>query len=252
MGGLHEGHLALVRLARRLAGPEGKVMVSIFLNPRQFDREEDYNSYPRTPQADAETLEKLKSVDYLLMPKEIYPPNWQRRHTVPDRLNGCLCGFYRGASHFQGVTDAVDRIFTLSEPGLSVFGEKDYQQLLIIQNMVKELGMRIKIHPHPVVREEDGLAYSSRNTLLTPTERALAPAIYRTMREMAKMDWGEDPSAWGRKTLSDKGFRVEYLELRNSQDLRPVPAPPGRIFCAAYLGSTRLIDNLKVEGSEAG
>ena len=230
-------------------GKGGGVAVSIFVNPGQFDRGEDFASYPRTLKADAEALRHLNAVDYLYAPKaeSVYPKDWKRRYEVPSRLGDCLCG-RRRPSHFQAVADVVERLFTLTKPRLAVFGEKDYQQLLIIQDMAR--GLEVKIVPHPVVRQADGLAHSSRNTYLSKAEREAAPNLYRVMRIIAQTTdiWRnkERPLAWGVRTLEAKGFKVEYLELRRAQTLEVAHGPPARLFAAAFLGGARLIDNIAV------
>lgn len=252
MGALHNGHLELVKYAGKLVGERGKVGVSIFVNPKQFDRDEDYAAYPRPLEADTKALRELGVVDYLYTPQadEVYPPNWSRRYEIPSRLNDCLCGGWR-PGHFQAVVDVVERLFTLTDARLSVFGEKDYQQLLIMKNMVADLKMNLEIVTHPLVREADGLAHSSRNTYLDEKERQSAANLYRVLQIIAQTKdlWKNpaEPLAWGIDTLEKKGFKVEYLELRSNETLKPITAPPGRLFVAAFLGSARLIDNLAID-----
>ncbi len=251
MGNLHEGHLALVRRARALGD---RVVVSIFVNPLQFDRAEDLAAYPRTPEEDAALLE-AEGVDLLFLPGvEALYPEGMARHTrveVPG-VSEELCGAAR-PGHFTGVATIVCKLFNLVQPDVAVFGKKDYQQLLVIRKMVSDLAMPVAIEGVETVREADGLAMSSRNGYLTREERRRAPALYRTLRETAEAlaaGAGDYASleAEGRRKLEAAGMRPDYFEIRRAADLE-TPGPGERalvVLAAAFLGRARLIDNLEV------
>jgi pantoate--beta-alanine ligase len=251
MGNLHAGHLKLVRHARGLAG---RVVVSIFVNPMQFGPGEDYDVYPRTLEADSAALAQADA-DLVFAPAvtEIYPGDTQdtTRVVVPV-LSEILCGAFR-PGFFTGVATVVTRLFNLVQPDVAVFGEKDYQQLILIRRMARELCMPVKIEGVATEREPDGLAMSSRNGYLTPDERATAPLLYRTLGEVksaVERGAGTYPALEGAamRTLAGAGFRPEYVSIRRAADL----AEPGtgeralRVLAAAWLGGARLIDNLEI------
>ncbi|SEQ32785.1 pantoate--beta-alanine ligase [Ectothiorhodospira magna] len=249
MGHLHPGHLALVHHARTLAD---RVVVSIFVNPLQFDRADDLAAYPRTLAQDCRLLAEA-NVDLVFAPAEdaLYPAGRDQvtRVEVPG-LSDLLEGAHR-PGHFSGVTTVVCKLFNLIQPDVAVFGEKDFQQLLLIRRMVADLDLPVSIQGLPTVREADGLALSSRNVYLTPQERALAPALYQTLCELAEglQADGGDPDGLARhaeKTLEKRGLRPDYVAVRRRQDL--LPPQPGDtqwvILAAAWLGRARLIDNL--------
>jgi len=249
MGNLHSGHVALVTKATQRAD---FVVASIFVNPLQFGAGEDLDSYPRTLAADQERL--LEAGCHLLFAPtvdEMYPDGTtvQTRVSVPQLSEG-LCGASR-PGHFEGVATVVSKLFNMVQPDLAVFGEKDYQQLAVIRTMVRDLNMPIQIIGEPTVRADDGLALSSRNGYLTPEQRAAAPALYRELSVMAdairhgQRDFAELIVA-GQAQLLAAGFRPDYLEVRHALTLRPAMADDRDVvvIAAAYLGTTRLIDNL--------
>ena len=251
MGNLHAGHLRLIEVAHERAD---RVVVSIFVNPLQFGPNEDFAGYPRTLEAD---LAALKSVhtDLAFTPsvETMYPRPLTdlSRVSVPN-LGKLLEGAHR-PGHFDGVTTVVARLFNLVQPDLALFGEKDYQQLCVIRRMVMDLGWPIDIQAVPIVREDDGLAMSSRNGYLTADERHRAPALARTLQDVAgHLRAGERDFAGlglaAMQVLNEDGFRTEYVSIRRP-DLSP-PSPADRdliILAAAWLGPrTRLIDNLLV------
>jgi pantoate--beta-alanine ligase len=250
MGNLHDGHYALVRQARALAD---RVVVSIFVNPTQFGAGEDYDRYPRTPEADAAGLEAA-GADLLFLPEvaTLYPLGLAQatRVHVPG-LSEILCGASR-PGHFDGVATVVLRLLHMVQPELAVFGEKDYQQLLLIRRLVADLALPVEIHSGATVREPDGLAMSSRNRYLDAEARIRAAAIHATLRWMAAA-WrqgraqGEIESEAVAR-LRAAGLSPDYCVLRRASDLAP-PGPgdsPLRALVAVRVGSTRLIDNLEV------
>jgi len=251
MGNLHAGHIELVRQARGLAD---RVVVSIFVNPLQFGVNEDFASYPRTLDEDRQQLGQV-GTDLVFIPAvaTVYPDGQevQTRVLVPG-LSGILCGASR-PGHFEGVATVVCKLFNLVQPDLAVFGEKDFQQLSIIRRMVRDLCLPIEILGVPTVREVDGLAMSSRNGYLTPSERRQAPALYRVLRGLAEhVRAGERDfprlEREGIEALTAEGFRPDYLSLRRIEDLQPPGVDDQRLIllAAAFLGRTRLIDNLRV------
>ena len=251
MGNLHEGHLELVRQAQQRAD---RVAVTIFVNPLQFGAGEDFESYPRTLREDSGKLEQVNA-DLLFVPPndDVYPRKQeeQTRVTVPG-LSDILCGASR-PGHFAGVATVVCKLFNMVQADLALFGEKDFQQLLVIRRVVEDLCIPVEIIGVPTVREQDGLALSSRNGYLTPEERAHAPALYRTLRKTAAAikngyrDYSALETA-ATDQLEDAGFSPDYCSIHLTADL----AKPGDedqelvILAAAYLGRTRLIDNLRV------
>ncbi len=249
MGNLHAGHLALVEEAGNRAD---QVVVSIFVNPAQFGPGEDFESYPRTREADLAALESV-GCDLVWLPDvtAMYPLDPPFMVQVPENLADRLCGASR-PGHFDGVASVVLRLFNQIGPDLAVFGEKDYQQLLIIRRMVEDLALTVKIHGLPTVREADGLAKSSRNGYLTDRERASAPVLYRVLGEMAEAlrDGAEFKPlrAAALENLEAAGFRPDYLEWCSAENLaEPRPEQPSRLFVAAWLGKARLIDNLPLD-----
>ncbi len=250
MGNLHAGHMALVQQARGLAD---RVVVTIFVNPLQFGAGEDFESYPRTMQQDSSALTDT-GADLLFAPSvdEVYtrPQQIQTKVEVPG-LSDILCGASR-PGHFVGVSTVVCKLFNIVQPDIALFGEKDYQQLMIIRYMVDDLCIPVEIVGVPTVREADGLAMSSRNGYLTVQERKQASELYNTMRKTAKaLESGEKDYAKlevdARQALETSGFRPDYYSIRRADDL----SEPTRrdsslvIVAAAYLGRARLIDNLK-------
>ncbi|MBF7144549.1 MULTISPECIES: pantoate--beta-alanine ligase [Pseudomonas] len=251
MGNLHSGHVALVTRACERAD---FVVASIFVNPLQFGANEDLDSYPRTLVADQEKLQQAGCA-LLFAPtvSEMYPggATLQTRVTVPE-LSQELCGASR-PGHFEGVATVVSKLFNLVQPDLAVFGQKDYQQLAVIRAMVKDLNVPVQVIGEPTVRADDGLALSSRNGYLSASERTMAPALYRSLQAIAAALQGGERNvqallAMHRKQIADNGLRVDYLEVRHADTLRAATEADHElvILVAAYLGSTRLIDNLRV------
>jgi len=249
MGNLHSGHAALVTKAAQRVD---FVVASIFVNPLQFGPSEDLDKYPRTLAADQEKL--LQAGCHLLFApsvEEMYPDGMdgQTRVNVAQLSEG-LCGASR-PGHFEGVATVVSKLFNMVQPDLAVFGQKDFQQLAVIRALVRDLNMPIQIIGEPTVRAEDGLALSSRNGYLNEEQRAIAPALYRLLSQMAAaIEQGERdyPAliANGQQQLQNAGLRPDYLEIRQALSLRPATAEDRDvvILAAAYLGATRLIDNL--------
>ncbi|HEV2110321.1 MAG TPA: pantoate--beta-alanine ligase [Gammaproteobacteria bacterium] len=252
MGNLHAGHLALVKHARRLAE---RVVVSIFVNPLQFGPKEDFGAYPRTPDADRLQL-AAAGVDMLFTPEvdEVYPAGVDgvTRVEVPG-LSGILDGASR-PGHFTGVATVVAKLFNMVQPDVAVFGEKDYQQLLVIRRMTTDLYLPVEIVGHPTVREPDGLAMSSRNQYLTRSERAQAPLLQQVLRETssALRNGGRDFAALQRQAvlrLDAGGFRSDYVEIRQADSLATPAEGDARfvVLGAAWLGKARLIDNVTLD-----
>jgi pantoate--beta-alanine ligase len=250
MGALHDGHLSLVQAARAECG---RVVVTIFVNPKQFAANEDLDAYPRSEVDDLAML-RAADVDVVFMPgtAEIYPPGFATTVRVAG-LTDCRCGAHRHG-HFDGVATVVTKLLLQSLPDAAYFGEKDYQQLLVVRQLARDLDIPVRITGVPTVREKDGLALSSRNAYLSPEERRLAPNLARVLRRIA-IELTQEPGAVapaiarGLADLKSAGFEVEYLEIREAATLAPVTAKvtgPLRVFAAVHLGRTRLIDNLPV------
>jgi pantoate--beta-alanine ligase len=251
MGNLHAGHLKLVRHARGLGG---RVVVSIFVNPMQFGPGEDYATYPRSPEADTAALAQADT-DLVFVPAvaAIYPEDMENttRVVVPG-LSEMLCGTFR-PGFFTGVATVVTRLFNLVQPDVAVFGEKDYQQLILIRRMARELCLPVKIEGVSTEREPDGLAMSSRNAYLTSKQRATAPVLYRTIGEVksaVERGSGSYPVLEGiaMQSLAGAGFRPDYVSIRRAVDLAEPTAGDRalRVLAAAWLGDARLIDNLEI------
>ena len=249
MGNLHAGHLQLVRQARRLAE---HVIVSIFVNPLQFNDKHDFSAYPVTLEEDVNKLTE-NDTEVLFNPR-LEEMEQSTRVAVPG-LSDILCGHYR-PGHFVGVTTVVARLFNIVQPDVAVFGEKDYQQLIIIRRMVADLCFPIDIASVATVREADGLAMSSRNSHLSTEERLRATNLYRTLQQtrerilQGNADYGQlETSAMA--ALDKAGFRAEYVAIRRAQDLQEATEgePHLVLLAAAWLGKTRLIDNLIIEKS---
>lgn len=257
MGNLHQGHLHLMDVARQHGN---KVVASIFVNPMQFDRDEDFANYPRTQQDDLSVL-RDEGVDLVFVPdeKEMYPrPLGQMTYVDVPQLGDELEGASR-PGHFRGVTTVVTRLFSLVGPDAAVFGNKDYQQLLIIRRMVNDLGMPIVIIGEPTVREADGLAMSSRNGYLNAEQRKIAPRLYETLLSARSRIIEDDVTHARVETdalheLQEAGFTPDYLRIRRNSDLA-VPDEQETelvIVAAAWLGKTRLIDNIELSLNRSG
>jgi len=250
MGNLHAGHASLVERAREQADC---VVVSIFVNPTQFGPNEDFARYPRTPEADHARLHAL-GVDLIWQPtvEIMYPSGNERAVTVHvPGLSDILEGAHR-PGHFDGVASVVTRLFQQIQPDLAVFGRKDYQQLAVIRALVRDLFIPVELIGAPTIRDADGLALSSRNQYLSAAERALAPALYRSLSTVrAGVLAGQDPTAVtasARAQLASSGFAVDYLELRTAElEVLEAGRPIGDLVAlvAARLGNTRLIDQLE-------
>ncbi len=254
MGNLHAGHLTLVQLARARAD---RVVVSVFVNPTQFGPAEDFAGYPRTLEEDKRLL-VAEGVDMLFAPGvgDMYEDT--EAHTarieVPG-LSDILCGAVR-PGHFSGVATVVAKLFNIVQPDLAVFGEKDFQQLLVIRKLTSDLNYPIEILGAPVGRESDGLAYSSRNRYLTATERETAPILRKTLSGVAESLRGgrhdyQELQKNALEALAAAGFEPDYLEIREASDLR-LPGPDSDdlvVLAAAYLGKARLIDNIRLNRS---
>lgn len=247
MGFLHEGHLSLVRAAR---GISDVTVVSIFVNPIQFGPSEDYDRYPRDIERDKTLLEK-EGVDILFLPseEEMYPPGYSTYVQVRG-LEDFLCGRTR-KGHFIGVATVVLKLFNIVKPHFAVFGQKDYQQLKVVERMVKDLHLDVKIVPYPIVREADGLAMSSRNIYLTDEDRRRAPAIYRSLKAAEDLFLkGERKAATIKElvesTLKGAGMNVEYVSICHPETLQELETIEGSaiLAVACHLGRTRLIDNI--------
>jgi pantoate--beta-alanine ligase len=249
MGALHAGHMALAHRARAECD---RVVATIFVNPTQFNEAADLDAYPRDEARDLAALAEAR-VDLVFAPpvEEMYPEGFATTVSVSG-LTDCLCGLAR-PGHLSGVATVVAKLFVQTQPDAAYFGEKDYQQLLVVRRMAWDLDMPLRVAGVPTVREPDGLALSSRNGSLSTAQRAVAPALYRVLSAMAGSLAGGAPAgpelARGRVVLAEAGFeRIEYLDLRHGATLEPLDraAPPARLFAAVWLGQVRLIDNVPV------
>ena len=248
MGNLHEGHLDLMRLAR---GYGSCVVASIFVNPLQFGPSEDFDKYPRTLEADCTQLQGLADVVFAPSANEMYPAP-QTVFVAPPPIANELCGVSR-PGHFRGMATVVLKLLNIVQPQVALFGKKDYQQLLIIRQMVEQLNLPVRIIGGETVRAQDGLALSSRNQYLNEAERGEAAFLYQTLQEM-RQDILQGERNFEQlqqravESLIARGWQVDYLVVRNQSDLQP--ASPNRpelvVLAAARLGNTRLLDNIEV------
>jgi pantoate--beta-alanine ligase len=250
MGALHDGHVSLVRLAKRRAA---RVIVSIFVNPTQFAPTEDFSSYPRTWKADVAKL-TAEGVDLIWNPdvKTMYPDGFATRILTEGPATVGLEDRFR-PHFFGGVATVVGKLFMQVRPDFAMFGEKDFQQLRVVTRMARDLDVGVKVVGLPTVRERDGLAMSSRNVYLSPEQRRVAPTLYRAMKESAKRVRGGDDieaaMAGGAELIAGAGFALDYFEVRHAETLAPIASVkdgPMRILVAAKIGNTRLIDNVAV------
>ena len=250
MGALHAGHFALVRMAQRRAD---RVIVSIFVNPTQFAPNEDLKTYPRTFATDIAALEALHA-DLVWAPSvdTMYPAGFATRIVPEGPATVGLEDAFR-PHFFAGVATVVAKLLIQCEPDIAMFGEKDFQQLKVVTQLARDLGLKTRIVGAPIVREADGLALSSRNRYLTPHERTVAPTLYRVLRECAAAIAAGRPIAptldRGRAAIAGADFALDYLEARRADTLEPIDrtkAGPIRLLVAARLGTTRLIDNIAV------
>lgn len=255
MGALHAGHASLLKQARVLAGDKGTVVASVFLNPVQFDNAGDLATYPKTPMQDLETCDKC-GVDIVFMPSPDTMYCGDRSITLEEtHLSTVLCGASR-PGHFAGVCLVVNKLFNLVQPTDAIFGKKDYQQLAILRRMVRDLDIPITLHGAEIVREDDGLALSSRNVRLTPEHRTAAPAIRRMLlaasQEYEKGSSIAEVCAKVRTGLeSIPGVRCDYVELVDAVTLHEVTDPKrlALLAVAAWFGDVRLIDNIELSRS---
>ncbi|MEH6950310.1 pantoate--beta-alanine ligase [Nitrobacter sp. NHB1] len=250
MGALHDGHLALMRQAKRRAS---KVVVSIFVNPTQFAPHEDFGSYPRTWKADMAKLAEAR-VDLVWNPDvgTMYPPDFATRILTEGPATAGLEDRFR-PHFFGGVATVVGKLFAQCRPDVALFGQKDYQQLKVVTRMAADLDLGVKVIGIPIVRERDGLAMSSRNVYLSAEQRAVAPTLHRVMKDAVKrLRNGSDLEAVmadGTRTIGNAGFTLDYFEARHAETLAPVRSikdEPVRLLVAAKIGTTRLIDNIGV------
>jgi len=250
MGALHDGHVSLVRLAKRRAQ---KVVVSIFVNPTQFAPTEDFGSYPRTWQADLAKLAAEK-VDLIWNPdvKAMYPEGFATRIVPEGPATAGLEDRFR-PHFFGGVATVVGKLFTQCRPDVAIFGEKDFQQLRVVTQMARDLDLGVKVVGSRTVRERDGLAMSSRNVYLAPEQRQAAPILHKTMKESAKRLRAGEPAdavmAAGTELIKAAGFELDYFEVRHAETLAAIASlkdGPMRMLVAARIGTTRLIDNIAV------
>ena len=250
MGALHDGHVSLVRVAKRRAD---KVIVSIFVNPTQFAPTEDFGSYPRTWKADVAKLAAEKA-DIIWHPggKIMYPDGFATRIVTEGPATAGLEDRFR-PHFFGGVATVVGKLFAQVRPDFAIFGEKDFQQLRVVARMAADLDLGVKVIGSKTIRERDGLAMSSRNVYLLTEERRTAPELHRAMKESARLlragaEIGAAMAA-GAEIIKAAGFALDYFELRNAETLAPITSltdGPPRILVAARLGTTRLIDNIAV------
>ena len=246
MGALHEGHLSLVTLAKSKAD---RVVVSIFVNPIQFGPREDFGTYPRDEAGDLKKLGDA-GVDLVFAPEaaEMYPEDFKTLIKIGDLTEG-LCGAAR-PNHFDGVATVVAKLLMQCGPDIAIFGEKDYQQLLVVKQLVRDLNIPVEIVGAPIVREADGLALSSRNVYLSPEQRKIAPLLHQTISgvaaDLAQGRGCDDAVVAARFKLDAAGFRVDYVAVRDPDTLKPLSGlvKRARVLAAAYLGKTRLIDNV--------
>jgi pantoate--beta-alanine ligase len=250
MGALHAGHLSLIKLARRRAR---RVIVSIFVNPAQFAPQEDFASYPRGIEADLAALAGT-GADLVWAPatETMYPAGFALRIVPEGAARVGLEDRYR-PHFFAGVATVVAKLFLQCEPDVALFGEKDYQQLKVVAALARDLDLPIRILGAPIVRERDGLAMSSRNAYLSPSERAIAPLLHRVLLDCAgKIASGVPPAeslARGCSEIEQAGFALDYLEARHAETLEAIESVadrPIRLLVAARIGNTRLIDNIAV------
>lgn len=249
MGNLHKGHISLVKKAKELAD---KVIVSIFVNPLQFDDKNDLSAYPRTIDADINSL-SAEPCDLIFTPTVdvMYPHGAENlSKVVVPGMDEKLCGKHR-AGHFDGVATVVSKFFNIVQADIAIFGEKDYQQLLLIKKLVLDLNLPIEVIGSETYREESGLAMSSRNQYLTDDERQTASVLYRTLNEIkVQLEQGQnnfiDLQQQANEKLTSAGFKPDYVDIRRAEDLELATSDDTqlRILAAAYLGKARLIDNI--------
>jgi len=250
MGALHAGHVSLVKLAKEIVD---EAVVTIFVNPKQFGPTEDYGRYPKSPEEDIKKLREAgAALVYVPSADDIYPPGFSTSISVGE-LGKILEGKSR-PGHFDGVATVLTKLFLSILPHMAIFGEKDYQQLCVVQRLAVDLDLPIEIIGAPTMREVDGLAMSSRNVYLSVEERKIAPKLHEVLESVGKVIASRKVSVksaldQGIAALGKGGFKVDYLELRQAETLAELRdfTPPARLLAAAWLGATRLIDNIVVE-----
>ncbi len=255
MGNLHVGHLQLVKQAKNLAN---KVVVSIFVNPTQFVAGEDFDTYPRTIEDDVAHLEDIEP-DLIFIPEvdEVYPAGLEgETQVVVPELDSIFCGSFR-PGHFTGVATVVSKLLNMVQPDIALFGNKDYQQLLVIKRLVKDLCIPVEVVGVETVREESGLALSSRNRYLSPQEKMVAAELHQALSGIAEAvkAGGNDYQqleADAVKHLEKKGFKTEYLSIRNASNLGEPTEEELVVLAAAWLGKARLIDNIQIKRCREG
>ena len=256
MGFLHQGHISLMRRARRAVGKSGKVVVSIYVNPSQFGKGEDFTTYPRNLTRDLQLCGQEK-VDAVFIPDNaaMYPGNYST-FVLEEDVSSSLEAVTR-PTHFRGVTTIVCQLFNIAQPEVAIFGEKDFQQAITIKRMVRDLHLPVRILIAPTCREQDGLAMSSRNAYLSPNQRQQATVLYQMILRARELVNQGKPSSWNPvrlqkalepMLLETPGVRLDYLAFVDSEHLRPMQRVTRgcRMLLAAYLGSTRLIDNARL------
>ena len=260
MGCLHEGHVSLIKRARKSAGPAGKVIVSIYVNPTQFGANEDFSSYPRDLRKDLNICER-EGVDVVFMPSDttMYPDATEKEHTtyvIESSLSSTMEGKSR-PTHFKGVTTVVCKLFMLTLPDTAVFGAKDYQQAAIIRRMTTNLNIPVKVIIAPTIREKDGLAMSSRNAYLSQKERSQAPILIQTLTEAKSMvrsspnqsiQTNEIQSILKARIRTKKLAKLDYIAFFDPDTLEPLDevCKGSHMALAVYFGKTRLIDNIRL------
>lgn len=256
MGFLHQGHISLMRRARRAVGKSGKVVVSIYVNPSQFGKGEDFTTYPRNLTRDLQLCGQEK-VDAVFIPDNaaMYPGDYST-FVLEEDVSSSLEAVTR-PTHFRGVTTIVCQLFNIAQPEVAIFGEKDFQQAITIKRMVRDLHLPVRILIAPTCREQDGLAMSSRNAYLSPNQRQQATVLYQMILRARELVNQGKPSSWNPvrlqkalepMLLETPGVRLDYLAFVDSEHLRPMERVTRgcRMLLAAYLGSTRLIDNARL------
>ena len=257
MGAIHDGHLALVRAA---ASGSDRVVASLFVNPKQFAPGEDFSAYPRDEARDARLIAEAGG-DLLFAPpgESVYPEGFSTAVAVQGLTEG-LCGAFR-PGHFEGVATVVAKLFNMVRPDAAWFGEKDFQQLQVIRRLARDLDLGVEVHGVATMREEDGLALSSRNVYLSEAERVAAPTLHRTLLALAEAAALPDADIDGaireaERTIAEAGFRtIDYVAVVDRETLQPAKAPitrEARALAAAWLGKARLIDNVPVMSPERG
>ncbi|MED5585229.1 MAG: pantoate--beta-alanine ligase [Verrucomicrobiota bacterium] len=253
MGALHPGHDRLIRKGRSLAGKEGQLVVSVFVNPTQFGDGEDFESYPRTPGED-QSLCSAAGTDILFQPtvEQLYSEGEEAGIKADTRLTGTLCGPDR-PGHFDGVCTVVEKLFSLIEPDIALFGKKDYQQLAVIRQMTRDLKLPVRVIGAETIREEDGLAMSSRNRYLSAQQRAQAPALFKALKSISENNTPESAAriktARNMITCEAPLGKISYLQIVDRQTMQELSTVdrPAIAATAVHFGNARLIDNIEID-----